>query len=123
MNARERSAPGREITGAANHRLVQSYQFCPHSATRIERMAEGHPHYACEVCAGCGRHLRWIPKPQTILRRRWNAFALARLARCECLTPWEAGFVRSISRLARLSPRQQAVLERLVMHYLGRQTT
>jgi hypothetical protein len=64
----KRSAPGREITGAAKLRLVQRYQQCSHSATVSERMPEGHTHHAREVCADCGAFIHWLPKPETLVR-------------------------------------------------------
>jgi hypothetical protein len=93
-------------------------QACGHPVTRTERFPGGQPHYAHEVCATCGRHVRWFPKPATIERQRLNAFRLARLGMCSTLSPWERHFVRSVSHRKKLSRRQQAVLDRLVTQYL-----
>jgi len=114
----KRSAPGREIAGAAKLRLPQSYRFCPHTATRTEMMPSGSVHHAREVCAVCRAFIRWLPKPQTIERERTNAFRLARLAMRPDLSDWERRFVSDVSKLAKLSPRQQVLVERLCREYL-----
>jgi hypothetical protein len=93
-------------------------QACTHPVTRTERFPGGVPHYSHEVCAMCGRHVRWFPKPATSERRRLNAFRLAGLGMCSTLSPWERHFVRSVSQRKKLSSQQQAVLDRLVTQYL-----
>jgi hypothetical protein len=113
MKRPKRSAPGREIAGAAKLRLAQSYQFCPHTATRTERMPQAHPHYAREVCTRCGAFIRWLPKPQSVERCRLNAFKLAKLGMCRGLSAWERSFVRDVSQRRKLSPRQQEIVDRL----------
>jgi hypothetical protein len=118
MSARKRSAPGREIAGAAKLRLAESYQHCKHTATVIPRMPEGHTHYVQLKCASCGLHIRWLPKPETIERRRLNGFKLAKLAMCDRLTSWEWHFVRDLQHRKKLSPRQQAVIDKLAVAYL-----
>jgi hypothetical protein len=40
------------------------------------------------------------------------------LSRCDGLTDWERGFVASVSKFRQLSPKQVAVIDRLVEHYL-----
>ena len=91
---------------------------CGHSGTRIERMPEGYKHYACEICATCGRHIRWVAKPQTLARRKLTAYRLARLAMCSSLSAWERSFVRDVSQRRNLSPRQQEVVDGLCATYL-----
>jgi hypothetical protein len=112
-------APISEKLGRAQYKSAKvSAQPCSHPVTRTERFPGGQPHYAHEVCATCGRHVRWFPKPATSERRRLNAFRLARLGMCSTLSPWERHFVRSVSQRKKLSRRQQAVLDRLVTQYL-----
>jgi hypothetical protein len=48
----------------------------------------------------------------------FNAFRLAKLAMCDRLSTWERGFVASVAKQKKLSPKQLAVLERLVRQYL-----
>jgi hypothetical protein len=93
-------------------------QPCAHPVTRTERLPDGSPHFARLTCALCNRHLRWLPRPETVERERVNAFRLARLAMCEGLNPWERGFVRSVSQLRKISPRQQQILDELVEKHL-----
>jgi hypothetical protein len=59
--------------------VCAAQDHCEHSTTRIEQLANG-PHFAKEICTDCGRVLRWIPKPQTIERQRFNALRLVKLA-------------------------------------------
>ena len=96
---------------------VRRQSVCKHAATVTERMPDSHIHHAAVRCADCGRHLRWIPKPETIERQRLNAFRLARLAMCDRLNSWERGFVRDVSKRRKLSPKQQAIIDRLVRQY------
>ena len=101
----------------------RGYACCEHCSTRIELCPRGDVHYGKEICTDCDRVLRWVPRPENVARQQVNSLRLSKLARCECLTAWEAGFVRSVLQLARLSPRQQAVLERLAATYLKGRTT
>jgi hypothetical protein len=120
MNAPKRSAPGREIAGAAKLRLVQSYQFCPHTATRTERMPQAHPHYAREVCTRCGAFIRWLPSPESIERRKMNMFRIAKLLASNYLDAWQRQVVESVSRLrGELSPRQEECLGRIYRRYFS----
>jgi hypothetical protein len=69
------------------HSRLQA-QACPHVATVTERMPVGHVHFSRVKCRSCGAFLRWLPRPQTIERRQWNAFRLAKLSMCAGLDPW-----------------------------------
>jgi hypothetical protein len=97
--------------------LVCGAQDCEHANTRIEQLANG-PHFGKEICTDCGRVLRWIPKPQTIERHRFNSLRLVKLAMHSGLSPFERAFVDNISKRRKLSPKQQALLDRLVRQYL-----
>src|SRR5438552_3384829 len=113
MSAPKRSAPGREIAGAAKLRLVKAYHACAHSATITRREPPKSLHHSREVCAGCGRFIRWLAKPETLERRKLNGFRLAKLGMCERLTAWERAFVCNASQRKRLSPRQQQIVHEL----------
>jgi hypothetical protein len=91
---------------------------CEHSDTRIEILAPPSVHFGKEICRNCDRVLRWIPKPTTIARQRFNAFRLIRLAMCEGLSPWERSFVRDVSQRRKFSPKQLAIINRLCAQYL-----
>jgi hypothetical protein len=97
-------------------------QTCAHLVTRTERLPKSHLHFARLTCALCGRHLRWLPRPETIERERFNGLRLARLAMCEGLSSWEREFVRDVSKRPKLSPKQQAIIARLVTQYLEEET-
>ena len=81
-------------------------------------MPDGHTHHAREVCVACGAFTRWLPRPETVERRRLNGFRLAKLGMCPRLTKWEQHFVESVSWRQKLSPRQQEIVDRLVETYL-----
>ena len=95
---------------------------CRGGTTRVELMPQGHKHYAMETCAICRRFVGWLPKPETVQRQRLNAFRLARLAMRPDLTGWERQFIRSVGEKKHLSPKQQALVERLCATYLEAQT-
>jgi hypothetical protein len=112
-----------KLTGLTEDKAGSGFaQGCTHPATRTERLPDGSRHYARLTCALCGRHLRWLPRPETIERERVNAFKFTRLAMCEGLSTWERSFVRDVSKLPKLSPKQEALLVRLCEQYLEAQT-
>jgi len=86
---------------------------CEHSDTRIEILPPGSVHFGRELCRDCDKVLRWLPKPATVERSRWNGYRLTKLAMSPALSAWERGFVQSISKAKHLSPRQQAKLDEL----------
>jgi hypothetical protein len=90
---------------------------CLHTETLTKRARTGF-HFAKVSCARCGRFLRWIPKPENVERQRLNAFRLAQLGMHEYLNDWERKFVTSVSKLKKLSPLQQAVVDDLVKAHL-----
>jgi hypothetical protein len=64
------------------------------------------------------RVLRWIPKPATLEHRRFNALRIARLLMSRRLSGWERSFLQSIMPLKKLSPRQQACLDKIYAEHL-----
>jgi hypothetical protein len=114
-------APSKEKRGcntALKTNDILRHATCPHSATITERMPEGHVHYAAECCTDCGRHLRWLLRPENVERQKLNGFRLAKLAVCDRLTSWERNFIRDVSQRKKLSPRQQAIVDDLAAAYL-----
>jgi hypothetical protein len=108
-----------ETTGCGENIPSHSFtQVCGHHATLTERLPDGSLHFARLFCAICGCHLRWLPHLANVERRTHNSFRLARLAMCSKLSPWEQNFVRDVSKLRKLSPRQEAVLDRLYAQHL-----
>jgi hypothetical protein len=93
-------------------------QACGHKNTVTVREPPGRTHYSKEICIVCGAFLRWLPRPETLARRQFNAFRLARLGLCDRLNPWERTFVGDISKLRKLSPAQQRIVDELVAKYL-----
>jgi len=95
-----------------------AYHVCSHKATVNEQMARGDTHHAREVCTDCGVFIRWVPKPETLERRRLNICRIAKLSMQGGLSDREREFVASVSKLKRWSPRQQACFDRLCATYL-----
>jgi hypothetical protein len=93
---------------------------CSHPRKNVVPEKRG-PHYAKQVCADCGKFLKWIASPETIKRQAENAGILAQLAMCRGLSEWDREFVRSAARQKHLSPKQQAVLFKLRDTHLGKE--
>jgi len=106
------------ISQASIPKPVGQYSPCAHTVTRVERMDAGHIHHAREVCAVCGRFIRWLPKPETVERRRSNAIKLGKLTSCAGLDAWQRNFVRDIWQQQCLSPRQQCKLDEIAATHL-----
>jgi hypothetical protein len=114
--------PKRLLTSPQSNSGVAISQECKHGATRVALMPQGHMHYGREICAICGRFLKWVSKPETVVRQKLCAFKLAKLAMHPGLSKWERNFVSDVSNYRRLSPRQEEVVEKLVEQYLEAQT-
>jgi hypothetical protein len=114
------NAPTPKLTGLAqsNSGVAITQHVCKHRTTRVEEMPPGSAHRVREVCATCGCWLRWLPSPANVERRTLNSFKLGRLGMCEGLSKWERRFVGDVLKLAKLSPRQQVLVERLCREYL-----
>jgi hypothetical protein len=111
--------PISELTGLVEDTSTHaSAQACRHPVTRLELMPQGHTHHAREVCALCRRFIRWVAKPGNLERRTLNSFRIAKLSMQEGLTGWEQNFLRDVSKLRKLSPKQQALVTRLAEQYL-----
>jgi len=120
MNAPPKSearlcGPGLRKLKLAEHTplVCSAQQECSHEETRIAIEPPGSVHFAREVCRNCDRVLRFVPKPATVERQHTNAFRIAKLSMFGSLTSWERGFVKSVSQQRKLSPRQQACLDKL----------
>jgi hypothetical protein len=86
---------------------------CEHADTRIEILPPDSVHFGKEVCRNCDRILRFVAKPATLQRQHLNSFRIAKLAMSAALTDWERAFVKSVASQRKLSPRQQACLDKL----------
>lgn len=118
-----RDGPIPKLTGLTqNNSGVSIAQPCKHRATVTQQEPPGATHFSREICLQCGAFVRWLPKPSTIERRTLNSFRLARLGMCEGLPKWERSFVHHVSQQRKLSPKQQALVERLCREYLEAQT-
>jgi hypothetical protein len=99
------------------------FKECAHEQTTVIRYPPSSPHYAKELCSKCRKFLRWIPKPETIQRQIQNTNTLGMLVlRIDDLDEWTRHFIRSVSGLKHLSPKQQQVLDDLRHKYLGATT-
>jgi hypothetical protein len=95
--------------------------LCAHSSTTTELMPHGSRHYAKLKCADCGAFLKFLPRPENVERRKLNGFRLAKLQMHAGLNPWERQFIQSIAKDGnnKLTPKQQAVFDRLCLTYLN----
>jgi len=73
-------------------------------------------HYGKVLCGTCGRFIRWEKKPETVEKMIENADKLAFL-RDRKLPEWEAGFILSLEKTGRPSPKQQAKLDEIADRY------
>ena len=95
-------------------------QRCAHSSTVTEQMPQESRHYAKLKCATCSAFLKFLPRPENIERRKLNGFRLAKLQMCDRLNSWERDFIESLAKQGndKLTPKQQAVFDRLCLTYL-----
>jgi hypothetical protein len=95
---------------------------CQHDTKVLHREPQGSQHYGRELCEDCGAFLRWIPKPETVEAREFRAARIARLSMIQKLPEWERGFIKSVAKSRKLSPKQIAIIDRLAADYLEAQT-
>lgn len=95
---------------------------CAHSSTTTELLPQESRHYAKLKCADCGAFLKFLPRPKNVERRKLNGFRLAKLQMCPCLNQWERQFIDNLVKLgsSKLSPKQQAVFDRICLTHLDR---
>lgn len=86
---------------------------CGFERASIVRMAKGHSHYAALKCGQCDRFLDWMPKPATEGKRRDTAIKVDRLLKSLGLTQWEKGFLATIAKQKKVSPKQQETLAKI----------
>src|ERR1043165_4344632 len=94
--------------------------LCTHGETVTKPAPAGSNHYMGAYCAQCGLHLAWLPKPETIERRK----PLERLAALSQLTAFERSFLQTlIGQKGRMSPRQSDVFKDICERYGERSVT
>jgi hypothetical protein len=92
---------------------------CAHTSTTTKLLPKESRHHARLECSDCGAFLKFVPRPENVEKRKLNRFRLAKLQMCSGLNPWEQDFVNSIaSQDNKLSPRQQAMLDRICATHL-----
>jgi capsule polysaccharide export protein KpsC/LpsZ len=84
--------------------------ICEHTQINCELMPAGFKHYEKITCADCGKFLGWGKHPKTIERERENAKRIKQLQSIP-LDSWEQGFLASIAKARKLSPKQQGKLD------------
>jgi hypothetical protein len=97
--------------------------LCAHSSTTTELMPQESRHYAKLKCADCGAFLKFLPRPENVERRKLNGFRLAKLQMCDGLNSWEREFIESLAKQGsnKLTPKQQAVFDRICLTYFGKE--
>jgi hypothetical protein len=62
---------------------------------------------------------KFLPRPENVERRKLNGFRMAKLQMCPRLNSWEREFIQSLAKQGnKLSPKQEAVFDRLCATYL-----
>lgn len=89
---------------------------CPHTVTQFVATPEL-KHHGKDVCAACGRFVRWVAKPETLEREAQNKKRIGQLCGIGRISAWEKSFLESVSSQPKLSPRQQVVLDKLWEKY------
>ena len=95
---------------------------CPHPRTEVVMEKRG-THYARRVCTDCRKFLGWIPHPDNVRKQQKNAEILTALSKLKDLPSWERQFVRQLSVLKHLSPRQQEKLLQIRDLHLGKEAS
>src|SRR5262249_10322363 len=98
---------------------TEGHAYCAHDATRTVPMPVDSRHYAQLRCADCGAFLKFLPRPENVKRRQLNGYRLAKLQMHPGLNQWEREFIDNLAKQGnKLSPKQQAVFDRLCSTYL-----
>lgn len=64
-------------------------------------------HHGKYICPDCGRFIGWAPKPETVERQKAQRKLIAQLSEDSMpLSPWERGFIASLAKQEKLSPKQ-----------------
>jgi hypothetical protein len=93
---------------------------CAHTSTISELLPPESRHYAKLKCGDCGAFLKFLPKPENQQRRMINGYRLAKLQMAPGLNQWEREFVQSLANQGsnKLTPKQQAVFDRICLTHL-----
>jgi hypothetical protein len=86
----------------------------------LPRNPDGKGHYADQRCAACGVHLRFLPKPETVARRKRIGLQIEKLLAVDrVLEPWESNFVNRLAlrKDSNTAPREEDVLNDLHAKY------
>lgn len=92
---------------------------CDHQSVTVVLTPQG-PHHSKEVCATCGKFIRWLPKPETLERNKQTMRNIEFLSDRKSLNDWERTFLDSIKTVApKLSPKQLDKLEEVCKRHGG----
>lgn len=97
------------------------FQDCDHRHKAVVPEKRSSVHFAKQICSDCKKFLKWIPKPETLHRRMLNAETLTSLSKRDDLDEWTRHFVRSVSSIKNLTPKQQGILDDLRKRFLESQ--
>lgn len=90
---------------------------CPHHIKVVVAEKRG-PHHAKLICKDCRKFISWVPSPENVQQRKENTEILTALSMMEHLPAWERQFVRQLSMLRNISPKQQKKLLEIKDIYL-----
>ena len=81
---------------------------CPHPHKIVVAEKRG-PHSAKLICKDCRKFFQWVPSAENLQQRKENTEILTALAKLT-LPSWERQFIRQLSTVRSLSPKQQKKL-------------
>jgi hypothetical protein len=85
------------------------FQECTHPHKIVVAEKRG-PHTAKLVCKHCKKFFQWVPSAENTKQRAENVLTLTALSKLPDLPSWERQFVRQLSTLRSISPKQQKKL-------------
>lgn len=94
------------------------FRECAHERVTVVPEKRG-PHHARRTCAVCGKFMGWLPKPETVERRKENERILTALAKRHDLDEWTRNFIRDLVTHKNITPKQQTLLLKMRDTYLN----
>ena len=96
---------------------------CDHRHVTVVPEKRDSVHHAKVICVHCRKFMKWLPKPENVQRQKENAEILTALSKLKDLPSWERQFVRQLSTLRHLSPKQQEKLLHIRDLHLGKEAS
>jgi hypothetical protein len=72
-----------------------------------------YPYYIPRRCGNCDRIQWWQPKPEKTRKQEQQQTTISQLRRSSILSQWSRKFLESVKGTRTLSPKQQAVVQKI----------